>query len=151
MASNIVNLLSQPRGQQPQQQTMPQQPDTNFLTGTAKAGPYSTPLPLMDEMKFQQWVKQNRIPVDDSRTSDYDMRGFWKAAQSGDRRASTSINPSDNQIHFPDTWKTPYHKSFSAESKYAKENAPKWVGDDARGWALVDRVGNIIQDERIKR
>jgi len=128
--------------------TPQREPDTNFLYGTAKPGPYQTQLPLTDEMKFQQWVKTNRIPFIDSSTADYDMRGFWQALQRGDPRARTAVNPFDKQIHFPDVWKTPYHQSFSVESQYATPHAPRWVGDDQTGWMLVDRLGNIIKDER---
>src|SRR5579864_575996 len=120
------------------------QPDTNFLSGTAKPGPYKTALALPDEMKFQSWVKQNKIPFDDSPTSDYDMRGFWKAAQSGDPRATTQVSSFDGKVHFNDAWKTPYHESFSNESMYATPNAPAWQGSDDTGYALVDKVGNVV-------
>src|SRR5262245_48879894 len=106
MADDIVQLLSQPR-RQPQANPAP---DLNFRYGTAKTGPYSTPLPLIDEMRFQKWVKDNNIPFEDSPTSDYDMRGFWQAAQNGDPAATTSINPFDGKRHYSDKWKTPYHK-----------------------------------------
>jgi hypothetical protein len=92
------------------------------------AGPYHTPLAPEQEAVFQQWVKQNKIPWQDSPTSDYDMRGYWLAQQSGDPQAKTSINPVDKKPHYPDTFKTPYHKSFSNESMYAQPGAPHWVG-----------------------
>lgn len=123
----------------------PPKPDTNFLSGTAKPGPYKTALPMLDEMKFQGWVKANNVPFDDSPQSDYDMRGFWKAAQNGDRRASTQVNPSDNRMHFPDVWKTPYHQSFSSESVYATPRAANWQGDK-----LTDRLGTVLVDETPK-
>jgi hypothetical protein len=121
-------------------------PDINFLYGTAKPGPYTTPLSLIDELKFQQWVKDNNVPWQDTPKADYDMRGFYKAAMQG--KASTAINPFDNKIHYPDTFKTPYHKSFSMESQYATPNAPSWVGNDDSGYALQDKLGNVLVDER---
>ena len=89
----------------------------------AKPGPYVTQLDPQDETRFQSWVKQNQIPWQDSPTSDYDMRGFWKAQQSGDPNAKRGAN-----LHFPDTWKTPYHETFSNESKYALPTAGRWAG-----------------------
>jgi hypothetical protein len=103
---------------------------------------------LTDELKFQKWVKDNRVPFEDSPAADYDMRGFWKGLMTGDPQARTAINPYDNRMHFPDKWKTPYHESFSSDSQYAKPNAARWTGNDAIGFALRDNLGNIISDER---
>jgi hypothetical protein len=119
--------------------------------GTAQPGPYQTRLPSGDETRFQKWVKQNQIPFDNSPTADYDMRGFWQAAQQGNPVASTAVSPFDHRIHYPDIWKTPYHRSFSNESMYATPNAPHWVGDDQNGYALVDNQGHIVSDERIPK
>ena len=84
------------------------------------------------EPSFRNWVKDQKIPFDpDDPKSDYDMRGFW--AENGDRAENG---------HFPDTWKTPYHKTFSNESKYAPPDAPRWEGD-----RLIDKDGNVIADE----
>lgn len=120
-------------------------PDTNFLSGTAKPGPYKTTLSLPDELEFQQWVKKNHVPFDDSPTSDYDMRGFYKAQKSGDPAAQTAVSAFDGKMHFPDTYKTPYHQSFSRESIYATPNAPQWNGDQ-----LQNRIGTTLVDERPK-
>lgn len=121
-------------------------PDTNFLSGTAKPGPYRTALTLPEESEFQSWVSKNKIPNDDSPTSDYDMRGYWKAQKSGDQNATTATSAFDGKQHFPDTYKTPYHKSFSAESKYATGNAPSWSGDQ-----LKDKLGTVLVDETPKK
>lgn len=123
-------------------------PQQNFERNKAYTTPsgegYQTHLSAGDEGKFQSWVKQNNVPFDSSKTSDYDMRGFWKALQDGDERAKTAINQNDHQMHFPDTWKTPYHQSFSAESQWATSGAPKWNGQDQ----LVLPNGNVVFDER---
>lgn len=103
----------------------------------ALPGPYATSLSPNDEAKFQLWVKQNKIPWQDTSRADYDMRGYWKAQQSGDVNAKRSANQ-----HFPDTYKTPYDMSFSNESKYATPAAPSWKGNK-----LVDKRGNVVFDE----
>lgn len=104
----------------------------------AKPGPYVTTLPSEEEKEFQGWVKSNNIPWQDTPTADYDMRGFWKANKSGDPNAKRS----SKNLHFPDTYKTPYHKTFSRESKYATSDAPHWDGDK-----LIDKSGRVIVDE----
>ena len=107
-----------------------------------KPGPYLTNLSPAEEKMFQQWVAKNNVPFDPTPQADYDMRGFWKAMVSGDPRATSGISPSDNQIHYPDTWKTPNHETFSNESIYAGPGAPHWEGDK-----LVDSRGRVIKDE----
>src|SRR6516164_2469915 len=95
------------------------QAKTQSLPKYARPGPYSTPLSGDEESKFQGWIKDNNVPFeDDGPKSNYDMRGYWKDIASKGK-SETSINPNDNQMHFPDTYKTPYHKTFSNESKYA--------------------------------
>src|ERR1700678_904319 len=94
-------------------------PQSAQWQSVAKPGPYTTTLSPLEEQQFKVWVAQNKIPWQDSPTSDYDMRGYWKAQQAGDKDARTEINPVDKKPHYPDTYKTPYHKTFSRESKYA--------------------------------
>ena len=98
------------------------------------------------EAEFQAWVKQNKVPFDPaSQNADYDMRGFYKALQEGDPKAKESENANDKQMHFPDYWKTPYHKSFSDESQWAdSKKAPKWNEQDQ----LVTPDGKVVYDER---
>jgi|SRR6266404_3278138 len=108
-------------------------------------GPYLTTLSDKDEAAFQQWIKEKKVPFDPSDTADYDMRGFWRALTSGDPKAVTAVSPYDNRMHFPDIWKTPYHKTFSNESIYATKDAPKWVG-----YKLIDYYGRVIADETPK-
>lgn len=110
----------------------------------AKSGPYKTQLAPEKEAQFQTWVRANNVPWRDTPTADYDMRGYWQAMVSGDKNAKQSLNKNDNKPHYPDTWKTPYHKSFSNESKYARPNAPKWNDKDQ----LVDSSGKVVFDER---
>ena len=108
----------------------------------AKPGPYITKLSPDDERQFQQWVIDNKIPFDPSDEADYDMRGYWQEQQgTGDQR---QVNPNDGQPHFPDTYKTPYHESFSNESRYATPSAPRWNNLDQ----LVLPNGTVVFDER---
>jgi hypothetical protein len=97
------------------------------------------------EQQFQVWAKSNNVPI----TDDYDMRAFWKALSGGDPRARTAINPNDHALHFPDTFKTLLHQSFSGESIYANpaSKPPKWNQRDQ----LVDARGRVIFDERERR
>lgn len=108
-------------------------------------GDYTTKLSPSDEQAFRAWAKTNKAPFDpNDPNSDYDMRGFWLGLKNGDARATTAVNPSDGQLHYPDTWKTPYHATFSNESIYASAEAPHW--ENGR---LVDRDGKVIADESV--
>ena len=104
----------------------------------AKPGPYVTTLNPQQEQQFQSWVKSTRAPWQDVPFADYDMRGFWLAAQRGDPLAKRA----ESNHHYPDKWKTPYHKSFSNESQYATPDAPHWEGN-----VLKDKNGNVVVDE----
>lgn len=108
----------------------------------AKPGPYVTKLAPEQEQSFEAWVKQNNVPWQDSPTSDYDMRGYYQAMLAGN--AGESLNNNDGKMHFPDTWKTPYHQSFSRESEYATDGAPSWNSLDQ----LVLPNGTVVFDER---
>lgn len=108
---------------------------------------FNTALPLRDELAFNAWLQDNKVPFDPrASTSDYDMRGFWQALQSGNPMAKTAIDPNDNMMHFPDYWKTPYHHTFSAESQWALPSAPKWNDQDQ----LIGSDGGIVFDGRQK-
>lgn len=103
---------------------------------------YNTELPLADELAFRSWVQQNRVPFDPTAKTpqDYDMRGFFRALQGGDPAARSAVNEYDKQLHYPDKWKTPYHESFSNESQWANESAPRWSDGDI----LANPSGRII-------
>ena len=103
-----------------------------------------TKLAPEQEAAFQAWVKANNVPIDlASPHPDYDMRGFWTALQAKDPRAMTAVNPTDKQLHYPDYWKTPYHKSFSAESKWATPAAPAWRENGDTSY-LATPSGHIV-------
>lgn len=114
----------------------------------AMPGFYDTKLAPGEEKQFRQWLKDKKVPFDpNAAIQDYDMRGFYKAMLRGDPNATTGINRNDGQLHFGDYFKTPYHKSFSAESKYAKQTAPRWNEQDQ----LVLPDGTIVFDERAQK
>lgn len=98
------------------------------------------------EPDFQKWVTTNEIPFDSTdKTPDYDMRGYWQALQSKDPRAVTALNPNDQKTHFPDFWKTPYGRTFSAESQWANPaTAPNWNAQDQ----LVTPDGKVVFDDK---
>ena len=107
---------------------------------------YNTPLAPAEELHFRKWLTDNDVPFNpDAKVTDYDMRGFWKALQSGDQRAASAVDTNDNRLHYPDYWKTPYHETFSGESQWANpEKAPHWNDKDQ----LVTPEGEVIFDDR---
>lgn len=123
-------------------------PFDDFATfgGIAKPGPYITKLDEQQEAQFMTWAKKNKVRFDPSEQADYDMRGYWKDIVARGK-SGPFAGTSDEQRHFSDTYKTPYHKTFSRESKYATEQAPQWVGGEISGRQLVDANGKIIQSE----
>jgi hypothetical protein len=129
---------------QPQEED--KQPSLGWQWNYAKPGPYATALDPKSEQSFEQWAKTNKVPWQDTPTADYDMRGYWQAMQGGDPNAKQSLNRNDQRMHFPDTFKTPYHKSFSGESKYAWQGGPQWNEKDQ----LLDPSGNVLYDERLE-
>lgn len=92
------------------------------------------------EQEFQQWARSHNAPI----TDDYDMRGFWLHGAHG-----SQVNPNDHMLHFPDTYKTPLHQSFSGESIYANPAipGPRWNDRDQ----LVAPDGTILFDERARQ
>jgi len=107
---------------------------------------YVTRLDPAAQQEFGLWVQQNKIPYDPSPASDYDMAGFYQALKANDPRATTAINVNDHRLHFPDYWKTPYHQSFSNESRWALPTAPRWNESDQ----LVLPNGQVVFDERAR-
>jgi hypothetical protein len=103
----------------------------------ATKGPYQTKLSSAQEKSFRLWVRKNHVPFDVGASKvDYDMRGYWLAMIAG------TVPPwAGGGTHFPDTFKTPYDTTFSAESKYATKNNPfVWKGNN-----LVDqRTGTHV-------
>ena len=110
----------------------------NYLRNAPFALPsgtnYQTPLSVSQEQAFTDWLRNSGAPFDPvAGTTDYDMRGYWLAT------GGAGWQPGQ---HFPDTYKTPYHQSFSQESMYATPDNPfAWRDDDT----LIDtRTGDVI-------
>lgn len=134
-ATQLGKMIQPPAPPSPSAPAGPARPD-------ALPGPYTTKLSPDEELKFRLWAadpKNNSMQYLASKFPDYDMRGFWKAMVSGDPNAKRGGN-----LHFPDTYKTPYHRSFSNESKYALPDAPHWVDD----YRQVDPHGSVTWDDR---
>jgi hypothetical protein len=126
------------------------------------ANPYTTPLSPIDEAKFRFWVEKQRALANngdkgvasvvakwqDVPDSDYDMRGFWQDLAS--QGAATSESKWDG-AHLTDTYKTPYHRSFSRYSQYSPSDGPDWHGSDAAGWYLIDQHGRVVFSEPPKK
>lgn len=109
---------------------------------------YNTPLDQQQEAQFRQWLQQNNVPFDAAAPiQDYDMRGFWLGLQHGLPIAKGAVDPNDGRFHYPDYWKTPYHETFSNESRWAGQNAPHWTDDDK----LVAPDGTVLYDDRAKK
>jgi hypothetical protein len=125
----------------------PQQAFSNNQQYAATPGQsnYDTKLPQMDEFQFRQWLADKNVPFNaDAGGQDYDMRGYWQGLMQQNPHATSGMNANDGRLHFSDYWKTPYHQSFSNESKYAAPNAPQWVNDSQ----LAAPNGRIVFDER---
>jgi hypothetical protein len=73
---------------------------------------YQTPLNPISQMIYDEWVKQQSavsgrdLSLD---TQDYDLPGFWQS--------EGWYAPMGN-AHGPDTYKKPWHPTFSEESQY---------------------------------
>jgi hypothetical protein len=114
-------------------------PRAPFAPGSTNTG-----LDLLTEAMFRKWTADNRVPFNaDAPASDYDMRGFYRALQQGNPMAQSSVNPNDNQMHYPDYWKNPGHQTFSSESQFAGPDAPSWINDSQ----LAAPSGRILYDE----
>lgn len=120
-------------------------PYVNPAAGTT----YNTPLNTLDEAAFRGWLSANKVPFNpDSATSDYDMRGFYRAFMSGNNpQAQSAVDPNDGRLHYPDYWKTPYHDTFSNQSQWAGPVAPAWTDDDK----LVAPNGRVVFDDKAQR
>ena len=78
---------------------------------------YNTPLSSQEEAAFQKW--RATLPTNLRNTSDYDLRGAWKA------NARAAANG-----HLPDTWKKPNHATFSTGSIYSTPDMRGGTWDD---------------------
>lgn len=113
--------------------------------------PYSTKLSPQQEAEFQRYAKlRPGYKFDPLPQGDYDERGQWLAQKKGlnpdgtwnQDGASLTEEKSDGP-HGSDVWKTPYHRTFSNESKYAMTGRePHWQGSK-----LTTPTGAVLADE----
>ena len=110
------------------------------------------PMTNDERSDYNHWLIENNIPL----SNDYNMEMFYKASQNPLSGLSSSVNPNDQQIHFPDRFKYPNHPSFSTDSQYynplTMPNTPSWQGGpiDNNGnesWYLRKPNGDIVTDE----
>jgi len=113
------------------------------------ASNFTTPLDFGDELAFRQWVASNGVAFDPNQQTpqDYDMRGFWQGLRNQNPLAQSAVDPNDARMHYPDYWKTPYHQTFSNESQWATDMAPRWNTQDQ----LTAPSGRILFDDRRRR
>ena len=117
------------------------------------ANPFGTELDPESEKEFSQFANQiKQIP-----TMDFDLRGAFQEAKQkglvkdllgGKETELGGINPTTQSFHFTDKYKTPFHSSFSKESKFAQTDAPGWVPNGDGSFSLVDKMGKTLIDER---
>jgi hypothetical protein len=95
------------------------------------------------EQQFVKWVESNKIPFNiKDKYPDYDMRGYWLSLQDP-KAAKSAVNKFTGTLHFPDIYKTPYHESFSKESKWATDKAPSWKDNK-----LVLPNGTVVFEDK---
>ena len=98
-----------------------------------------TKLSPEEEKQFLAWAAQTQAPI----TPDYDMRGFWKEGT-----GNAQVDPQDNRMHYPDTYKLPTHTSFSTESKYARKDIPGTTWNDKNQLFAPD--GTLLYDHAVE-
>lgn len=127
----------------------PPQPYGMQFAKSSNPSDWITKLDPKAEASYQKWAKG---VGQDPNGKDYDLRGYYKDIVSKGQNQQ-ALNPSDNKMHFPDTYKTPLHESFSGESRYAdpKKNPPAWAGNDKEGWKLTGKDGKVYKDESVKQ
>lgn len=107
------------------------QKEQPIIINYAPAGSkYYTKLNPRKEREFRAWYDNlsNRLGLDknpDDIKQGYDYRGYFQ------QYGNTNVEYENPNFHFPDTYKQPWHETFSNESKYAKgiEGVGYWDGD----------------------
>jgi hypothetical protein len=102
---------------------------------------YNTRLSADQEKAYQAWGKQQaetqgRNPAND--VYDYDMRGFWNAAQGNPQFAENG--------HAGDTYKKPNHPTFSTFSQYHGQDGfegGQWSQNPGGSWNFAPGSGNF--------
>jgi hypothetical protein len=139
-AEELMALIEQQRYQQMREQMLAR----NMAYAHPDWQQQMTQLSPEQEAAFLQWVQSNKVPFDPSdKYPDYDMRGYYQSLQSNPQATQAAINPATQSLHYPDTFKTPYHESFSSESQWAREGAPSWQDNK-----LVSPTGEVVFEDK---
>lgn|ERR1700688_1154106 len=119
--------------------------------------PPTWPLTDQERQQYNSWVIQNNVPISD----DYNMEQFYKESLNPLSGISSSINPNDGQMHYPDNFKLPNHPTFSTQSNYynpeTMPDTPTWQGGPidtpqsqalgAESYTLTRPDGTIVSSE----
>lgn len=130
-----------------QNTTQEQTPVAVPAVGIRPGGDYYTKLNNRDERRFGSWYNKYAegqglsVNPDDPRHG-YDYRGLWKDSSVKERQAFLNALQ-DN--HMPDTYKQPWHETFSDQSKYAK--GIKGVGSWGEESFMPGYFNNIMQTQ----
>ena len=136
----VLNLLEQQRYQKFREDLLKR----NLAYAQPDWQKQLTKLPSAQEKAFLDWVKDNKVPFNSAdKYPDYDMRGYYLSTLTDPKAAKAGINAATQSLHYPDTYKTPYHESFSAESKWAKPGAPNWKDNK-----LVTPSGEVVFEDK---
>jgi hypothetical protein len=94
-----------------------------------------------EERAFQQWARTNQITDVDHPDAHYDYRGYWRQTQG-------AAHAPGSEMHFPDTYKTHGHPTFSVESQYSAGpfDGGRWNGD-----SFVPPGADLLQTSRGSR
>ena len=99
-------------------------------TATAPKPTYDTALLPHEETAFQA-----QFPNHVQDTTDYDLRGAWKAGVTQDPNG-----------HLPDTWKKPNHITFSDQSIYhgiGGNMGGQWAQKSDQSWSFTPSATNL--------
>lgn len=97
---------------------------------------FKTKLTPQEEQQFLEWYKivalKHHLDLNpDHPDHHYDYRGFWKNSSFQEKLSMLG----NQQMHFPDTYKTPMHPTFSNESIYS---TPFMMGGNWDGDKFID-------------
>ena len=138
-ADELMALIEQQRYQQMREQMLAR----NMAYAHPEWQQQMITLPPEQEQAFMQWVQANNVPFNpNDKYPDYDMRGYYLSTLQGGA-PQAAVNPATQSLHYPDTFKTPYHESFSSESQWAKEGAPSWQDNK-----LVSPTGEVVFEDK---
>ncbi len=129
----------------------------NLLLGQLPS-PYRTKLGMSEDIQYQAWRAANDVPDENTGfSSEYDMPGFYQEQNQdgivqrllGAMGSGSATEMKSDGLHYPDTYKTPFHPTTSNESKYKLPGMNReWMPNKSGGWDLIDLdTGAIIKTD----